>query len=205
MRREIVARREAGRIAAADRYRIDVVAAGVGVAAEQLIAVGHGEINPRTGLVVVVPADECLAVDRWRDVAERVHRQDVARDRVDRLRWNPVVGERNAAGRRYLEENNLDDDLVSWGEFRKAQGLQNDYVDLTYSGRMFAGLTIIEKFAEGTRFVARLGGSDREVDEKLDWNSKRYGDFLQPNADEQREVDEIVQEEFENLVRKFLA
>jgi hypothetical protein len=112
---------------------------------------------------------------------------------------------RNAAGRKYLEENNLDDDLVSWGAFRKAQGLQNDFVDLTYSGRMFAGLTVIEKATEGTRFVARLGGSDREVDQKLDWNAQRYGDFLQPNAAEQAEVDEIVQDEFEKLLRKYLG
>jgi hypothetical protein len=111
---------------------------------------------------------------------------------------------RNAAGRKYLEENNLDDDLVSWGEFRKVQGLQNEYVDLTYSGRMFAGLTVIEKTTQGTRFVARLGGSDKEVDEKLDWNSQRYGDFLQPNEAEQKEVDEIVQDEFESLLKKFL-
>lgn len=112
--------------------------------------------------------------------------------------------ERNAAGRRYLEDNNLDDDLVTWGAFRKAQGLQTEFVDLTYSGRMFAGLVVIEKFTDGTRFVARLGGSDQEVDKKLDWNSQRYGDFLQPNAFEAAEIDEIVQDEFESLLNKFL-
>lgn len=110
----------------------------------------------------------------------------------------------NAGGRRYMEDSSLDDDLVNWQEFRRAQGLQTDHVDLTYTGRMFAGLTITERRTEGSAYVVRLGGSDREVDKKLGWNAERYGDFLAPNASEKTEIDAIVLDYLEELIKKHI-
>jgi hypothetical protein len=110
--------------------------------------------------------------------------------------------ELNAGGKAYLEDHNLNDDLTNWGEFRKAQGLQAEFVDLTYSGRMFAGLVLQAQSANGSRFTATMGGSDMEVDKKLGWNSERYGDFLEPNTEEKAEIDEIVNDEFEKLIKK---
>jgi len=109
--------------------------------------------------------------------------------------------ERNSGGKAYIEENNMG----TWGGFRKAQGLRNDRIDLTYTGRMFNGLVPIKRVNSGTRFTVVMGGSDKEVDDKLYFNTQRYGDFLQPNAEEQKEIGEIVDDEFEKLINKHLG
>lgn len=106
------------------------------------------------------------------------------------------------ASKKFFETNNLDDDLVNWSEFRQAQGLQTEFVDLTYSGRMFGGIRPINKGGDGKRFFVHLGGTDREVDLKLGWNTQRYGDFMRPNEAEQKEVDEIVEDEFQKLIKR---
>lgn len=107
--------------------------------------------------------------------------------------------ELNSRGTKYLEENNTG----TWGDFRQAQGLQSSFVDLTYSGRMFGGLTPLKRFKQGTKFIVQMGGTDKEVDDKLYYNTQRYGDFLQPNEAEQREIDEIVQDELEALLKQY--
>lgn len=120
--------------------------------------------------------------------------------------WYLRGKEINNAGKRFYEDpdqNSDKDDLVNWSEFRRAQGLQTDFVDLTYTGRMFAGLTITERAETATAAIVRLGGSDREVDKKLGWNAERYGDFLQPNESEKTELDLLVQDFFEGLVKKY--
>lgn len=110
--------------------------------------------------------------------------------------------ELNARGKAYLEDHNMDDDLTNWGEFRKAQGLQTEFVDLNYSTRMWTGLVLQQQKSDGSKFIATMGGSDSEVDKKLGWNTERYGDFLEPNAEEKAEIDEIVKDEFEQLIKK---
>jgi len=50
-----------------------------------------------------------------------------------------------------------------------------------------------------------MGGSDKEVEDRLYYNTQRYGDFLQPNQEEQKEIDEIVDDEFEKLINKHIG
>lgn len=110
--------------------------------------------------------------------------------------------ELNAGGKAFLEDHNMDDDLVNWGEFRRAQGLQTEHVDLSYTGRMFAGTVPVKQVVAGTKFIVTIGGSDAEVQQKLDWNHERYGDFLAPTTQEKAEIDEIADAEFDKLVKK---
>lgn len=148
---------------------------------------------------------ETMAITGKSLVQERIQKEGFGAEYSKRYipAWWLRGKERNAGGRRYLEENNLDDDLVNWSEFRQAQGLQNDFVDLTYSGRMFGGMRVIERKEKGTTYMVNIGGSDQEVDKKLGWNTERYGDFMQPNESEQAEVDQIVELEFDKLIKKY--
>jgi len=136
-------------------------------------------------------------------VQERIQREGLpgeqySTNEMPTFLWEDQV--RNAGGTKYLEDNSSG----TWGNFRKAQGLNSSFVDLTYSGRMFNGLRPIKKFATGTTFEVHMGGTDQEVDNKLMWNIERYGDFLQPNQEEQKEIDEIVDDEVGNLIDKYL-
>ncbi len=114
--------------------------------------------------------------------------------------WFMKGKEINQRGRKYVEENKTG----TWGGFRQAQGLQSDYVDITYTGRMFGGIRPIQRLTAGNTYRIVMGGTDKEVDEKLYYNTERYGDFLEPNASEQTEIDEIVDDVLTELTDKFL-
>ena len=70
--------------------------------------------------------------------------------------------ELNKKGKTYIEqlEKKADEEnpaLLNWGEFRGAQGLQNKYVDLTYSGKMWSSMFPQDVQIDLFRYVAPLG------------------------------------------------
>lgn len=67
---------------------------------------------------------------------------------------------------------------ISWAELRKAQGLQTGHVDLTYSGKMWAGMFPQEVIVEGYKYIAPLGATNKEAQDKMNWNFEQYGDFI---------------------------
>lgn len=67
---------------------------------------------------------------------------------------------------------------ISWQDFRKSQGLQVGHVDLTYSGKMWAGMFPQEVQIEGYKYIAPLGANNEEAQNKMNWNFEQYGDFI---------------------------
>lgn len=67
---------------------------------------------------------------------------------------------------------------TTWGKFRQAQGLQDGHVDLTYSGKMWAGMMPQAVQINLFEYVAPLGNNSTEGQKKMDWNFERYGDFI---------------------------
>lgn len=110
----------------------------------------------------------------------------------------------NASGKSYLDE--LDDDEgTNWGEFRKAQGLQSNHVDLSYTTRMWKGMrpdAVQEK--EGKYFCV-MGHNDNEGKRKMNWNFERYGDFIGKALKGQEDIlSEVALENLEELLNKYL-
>ena len=68
--------------------------------------------------------------------------------------------------------------LSNWGDFRQAQGLQINYVDLTYSGEMWRGLFPQDVQIEGFSYIAPLGSTTVAGQKKLNWQYERYGNFF---------------------------
>jgi hypothetical protein len=142
-------------------------------------------------------------------VQERIQREGIG-DYSTKLvpSWFMYGRERNQRGAKYLEDINKlpsSERLTNWGNFRRAQGLQADYVDLNYTGRMWGGLILQQITKSGTKYIARLGGSDNEVDEKLYYNTARYGEFLTPNEAEKAEINGIAEDIFKELIKTHLT
>lgn len=111
----------------------------------------------------------------------------------------------NNKGRDFLDKRDKQGARVTtYAEFRKAQGLQTGYVDLTYTGKMFAGMTVTNQNLEAGRYIAILGHSDLSGALKMDANYKRYGDFIAKVTDKQdiNLVSNYVQDEILELIKQ---
>lgn len=141
-------------------------------------------------------------------VVENIQKNGIGKYSTQRLPdWYFSDKELNAGGRAYLSQKETEKDKskqgVTWGEFRAAQGLQNSYVDYTYSGRTLGGLVIVESGATASTFYASTGGSDKEVDKKLGYGIARYGAAaFQPTAAIAKEVDAAVLDILEDFIRR---
>jgi hypothetical protein len=70
------------------------------------------------------------------------------------------------------------DRTTNWGEFRGAQGLQNAFVDLSYSNKMWANMGVVSVEQKEGIVRALLGATNREAQDKMNWNFERYEDFI---------------------------
>jgi len=70
------------------------------------------------------------------------------------------------------------DTLVNWEEFREAQGLQGNHVDLHYSNKMYANMGPQAPEQDGEVTRVRLGATNKEAQDKMNWNYERYGNFI---------------------------
>lgn len=109
--------------------------------------------------------------------------------------------ELNAAGSSFIakkmEEKEGKNRVTNWKELRNAQGLQTNHVDLTYSGEMWRGLLPQPYREEGGRFISVLAHNNQDGQDKLNWNRKRYDDFISKalNTGDNRELLKGVAEE----------
>jgi hypothetical protein len=96
------------------------------------------------------------------------------------------------------------DKRTNWGEFRAAQGLQNSFVDLSYSNKMWANMQPVTVDMQGLVVRAFLGATNREAQEKMNYNRERYGDFIRNGLTEEngRVLIEVVQNELFNILEQ---
>ena len=97
------------------------------------------------------------------------------------------------------------DTLTNWGEFREAQGLQSDHVDLSYSNKMWANMQPIRLEQKGDRYLAPLGATNTEAQDKMNYNRQRYGDFIGAviNDEERDALGEVVLNEVSEVIKQF--
>ena len=93
----------------------------------------------------------------------------------------------------------------------KGFGAKKDYathgkVDLTLTNRMWNGISVLGtvQVREGV-YRAQIGGTDKEVDGKLLGNINRYGDFLQPNEQEQEELLDDSAADVMDIIRRHIT
>jgi hypothetical protein len=106
----------------------------------------------------------------------------------------------NQRGTQWIKDN----DWGSWGEFRKAQGLQVAYVDLFYSGHMWHNTGVVRIERVGSKFIAYLGGQDKKAADHLFYMSKLYGPFITANvsSEDKAFINNNAQQTYINILKQ---
>ena len=91
---------------------------------------------------------------------------------------------------------------VSYSDFRKLDGKQNKHVDLTFSGRMWRGIGLVQTNTQNNRTTVKVGPKDAYTDKVSESNSKRYGNFLNLSSEEVEEIEEDIQFDIEAIIKK---
>lgn len=107
---------------------------------------------------------------------------------------------RNQGGRNYLKNN----PLGTWHEFRKAQGLQSESVNLSYTGRFWASLQPGSLVRLGRVLSVEVTVGDGQVQQYADYLVDRYGEFYQPTLAEEGESRNVMKDELERALRAYL-
>lgn len=128
----------------------------------------------------------------------------------------------NNGGRDLLERRKKKDPAtneygISYEEWRKANGLQTAFIDLTYSGKMFetkgtttqqgiteyALINIIERYQTSGVISTTIGALDKETADKLRWNKERFGDFLAVTESEKTMLEKLLEIRLRELYKKY--
>lgn len=98
---------------------------------------------------------------------------------------------------------------ISYTEFRNANNLQTDHVDLRLSGDMWRDMDVLE--STGTLRVTTVAGSKNSITYQngkktgdiVGYLAERYGDFLTPTKQEETILDNALDEELQNLIDQY--
>ena len=114
--------------------------------------------------------------------------------------------ELNQQGSIYAQNAAKDEQGITWGQFRKAQGLQNQFVDLSYSNEMWAGMFPRDPIVDGYKYIAPLGHNNQEGQNKMNYNYKRYGNFIYKALGEKgvNQIADVIQDEFLQIIKSKL-
>lgn len=99
---------------------------------------------------------------------------------------NFVGKERNQGGRDFIKNN----PLGTWHDFRKAQGLNSEKVNASYSNRMWTSLAITQTARTRNGALVVVSTTDPNVRERLYKLFERYGNFLNPTEEEAKDLRE---------------
>lgn len=116
------------------------------------------------------------------------------------------IQEEGVSGARYKSKSK-----VPYFQGGKGKGAKKDYgthgkVDLTLSNRMWNGTQVLGAVeVRPGLYQAQIGGTDQEVDDKLIANMNRYGNFLEPNEQEQQELLEDSGADVMDIIKKHIG
>lgn len=143
------------------------------------------------------PLPEYFFYDRWLNAGGRALYEKKTRKKI-----REAISDIGIRKNKRIDEQ---EDGITYEEWRIANGLQVAHVDLTFSGRMFQNLGIIGTKKVGEYYVTVIGGTNPEVILKLEWNKKRFGDFLKPTQEEAEKLKAQFHNRMNNYLNKMAA
>jgi len=109
-----------------------------------------------------------------------------------------------ASADKYIDEQIDAGEGISYKDWRNANNLQTDHVDLTFTGNMWKGIGLTSVKSGQNIAIVTVSSKDNESEDKLFFNSARYGDILQPNQDEIDDLSIIVDTRLQTLANQYL-
>lgn len=97
-----------------------------------------------------------------------------------------------AKAKAFVKRKNKAKELTNWKEFREAQGLPTENVNLTYTGHMLRDTNELEVEIAGMKVLGRVGGMNRETKDKLKWNRERFGNYTDLTKEEKQIIGETI-------------
>ena len=94
---------------------------------------------------------------------------------------------------------------LSYADFRKLDGKQNQYVDLTFSGRMWRETGLVRKEATNKKAVIVIGQTTPRSEEIAGYMTDRYGNFLELSQEEIDIITEDMTAEVEDIINMNLS
>lgn len=96
-------------------------------------------------------------------------------------------------------------DGLSYSEFRRLNGLQTAFVDLTFSGEMFRDIKARQTGPVGRHvYTAKIGAERKDNQDKIRWNTRRKGVFLALTIQEREQIKMSYKLQIENLIKRNL-
>ena len=87
---------------------------------------------------------------------------------------------------------------------RSDRGLPTNFVNLTFTGRMWSNIDIISVKSQGGTAKVQVGASIEENEDKLSFNSVRYEDeILEVSESEEEELDIVMDAGVQQIADKF--
>lgn len=109
----------------------------------------------------------------------------------------------NNTGEKFIQSKIDNDEETNWKQLRAAEGKQTSFVDLTFTGRMLSNMQPGEVIVTETSVSAPLVATNREDQNKMNWNRDRYGDFIGRALTQQNkeQLFEVIKNEFLKIIR----
>lgn len=90
-------------------------------------------------------------------------------------------------------------------ELRRKKGYEIRFVNLTFTGKMFQGWTVPSSERNGLVVRGLVGGINKEVQNKLKWNSSRFPNFDKPTEEEKGIIiDNLIKPRLKELLQQNL-
>jgi len=75
---------------------------------------------------------------------------------------------------------------------------------IVLTGETLRGLKIINRQTDGANYAVTVGGDTKISEERLEWNSTRYGDLLRLTTNEEETITDLVEADILDILLKAL-
>lgn len=108
----------------------------------------------------------------------------------------------NQAGRSIVKQRQKEKRGLSYRDFKAANNgaASVEKTNLTFTGDMWRGFQIIKQGDVGGNYIVTLGGKSKGADNKIGWNSERYGDILRLTKEEEDLLEETFDAELQRII-----
>lgn len=115
----------------------------------------------------------------------------------------------NNSGETFYEKAKKSGEGISYKEWREANNRPTDHVTLSFTGTTFNDIGVVKQLVEGTKVVTIVASKNtknrsngKSTSEITSYLKDQYGDFLQPNQQEEKVLQQFLDNEVNKLIKQ---